>query len=197
MKSWKIQNPFVFLIIFSMLGCEASWQPKPRAYDRFDLPTPNYIPFSENHPFEFEISDTAIVYKDSGRLAEPHWINIKYPFLEAEVRLTYKNFNGDLKKLNQHIEDARKLVNKHNIKAYGIEETKIKTRSGKPAIVFGLTGQVPTQFQFYTTDSVRHFLRGALYFQTATENDSLAPAIKYISQDMLHLLNTLEWKNVE
>jgi hypothetical protein len=27
-------------------------------------------------------------------------------------------------------------------------------------------------------------------------NDSLAPAIRYISNDMVHLLNTLKWKDV-
>ena len=122
-------------------------------------------------------------------------MNIKYPTLGAEVQLTYKNLAGDQKMRNEYIEDSRKLINKHNVKAYGIEETKITTASGLQAFVFSLTGQVPTQFQFYTTDSTRHFLRGALYFQTATENDSLAPAIKYISQDMIHLLNTLKWKN--
>ena len=49
------------------------------------------------------------------------------------------------------------------------------------------------QFQFITTDSVNHFLRGALYFQVATKNDSLAPIIEYIKKDMIHILNTLEW----
>jgi hypothetical protein len=37
-------------------------------------------------------------------------------------------------------------------------------------------------------------LRGALYFRTATANDSLAPVIEYIKADMIHLLNTLEWE---
>jgi gliding motility-associated lipoprotein GldD len=111
--------------------------------------------------------------------------------------LTYKDLGGDMKLLNEYIEDSRKLINKHNVKAYGIEETKMKTASGQEAFIFSLTGQVPTQFQFYTTDSSRNFIRGALYFQTATANDSLAPAIKYISQDMLHLINTLKWKNAK
>jgi gliding motility-associated lipoprotein GldD len=57
-----------------------------------------------------------------------------------------------------------------------------------------LSGEVPSQFQFYITDSTRHFLRGALYFPTATKNDSLAPIINYIKQDMIHLLNTTRWK---
>ena len=184
----------VLLLLFSF-SCKESYRPRDRAYPRFDLPEPNYRLYDENHPFRFEVSDQAIVYNDSDRLTEPHWVNIKYPALSAEVQLTYKSLNQDMRLLNEHVEDARKLINKHNIKAYGIEESKIRTAAGQNAVVFSLTGQVPTQFQYYTTDSSRHFLRGALYFRIATANDSLAPAIRYISKDMIHLLNTLQWKN--
>lgn len=184
-------------LLWVAMACEQTYQPKERGYPRFDLPKPSYHLLNESHPYTFEVSDFARVYKDTSRLAEPHWINIVYPSLGATVSVTYKPLNRDLTKLNKHIEDSRTLINKHNVKAYGIEETTIKTAQGQRAFVFALTGQVPTQFQFYTTDSVNHFLRGALYFRTATENDSLAPAIKYISHDMLHLLNTLKWKNGE
>lgn len=192
-KNKIVQNLLLggFLILIS---CQETYFPKEHGFPRMDLPAPEYQPYTSGHPFEFEISKYAICYDDSSRLAEPHWINIKYPGLGAEVQLTYKNFKGDLKMLNEHIEDARKLVNKHNIKAYGIEETRIKTAQGQWAYLFALNGQVPTQLQFYTTDSLNNYLRGALYFRTATHNDSLAPAIKYISNDMLHLISTLHWK---
>jgi len=195
-----LNNHKEVLILFisgltGLSSCTESYQPKEKGYPRFDLPRPVYTVYNQDHPFQFEVSDQAMVYKDSGKFAEAHWVNIKYPALSAEVQLTYKDINGDMKLLNEYIEDARTLINKHNIKAYGIEESKLKNASGHEAYVFTLTGQVPTQFQFYTTDSSRHFLRGALYFRTATENDSLAPAIKYISNDMIHLLNTLTWKD--
>jgi hypothetical protein len=48
--------------------------------------------------------------------------------------------------------------------------------------------------QFFTSDSTRHFLRGAVYVNTATQNDSLAPIIDFIKQDALHLVKTLQWK---
>ena len=47
--------------------------------------------------------------------------------------------------------------------------------NGQIASVAELEGEVPTQFQFYTSDSTHHFFRGALYFNTAMKNDSLAP----------------------
>jgi len=57
-----------------------------------------------------------------------------------------------------------------------------------------LEGEVPSQYQFHVSDSAKHFLRGALYFKTATQNDSLRPVIDYIKQDVRHLLETLEWE---
>jgi gliding motility-associated lipoprotein GldD len=63
------------------------------------------------------------------------------------------------------------------------------------ATVFELSGQVPTQIQFYVTDSTKHFIRGALYFETASKNDSLLPVIKYIGNDIVKMLKTLKFKN--
>jgi hypothetical protein len=45
------------------------------------------------------------------------------------------------------------------------------------------------------TDSSKNFLRGALYFDTKVANDSLAPAIAYMKKDIMHLINTLQWKS--
>lgn len=117
-----------------------------------------------------------------------------YPRFKANVQLTYRTINHNQKTFNTLIEDARRLTSKHQIKAEGITEALIKTPSGKTANLFELSGEVPSQFQFYVTDSTQHFFRGALYFRTATANDSLAPVIEYIKKDVIHLLNTLEWR---
>jgi gliding motility-associated lipoprotein GldD len=61
-------------------------------------------------------------------------------------------------------------------------------------VIAELEGDVPSQFQFTVTDSAKNFLRGALYFNTKVANDSLAPAIEYMKMDMMHLINTLEWR---
>ena len=100
-----------------------------------------------------------------------------------------------MKRLRAILEDSYKLAARHNIKAYAIEQRKIRLKSGLEASLIDLSGEVPSQVQFVTTDSTTHFLRGALYFNTATENDSLQPVIQYIRKDILHLLNTLKWRN--
>jgi gliding motility-associated lipoprotein GldD len=193
----KKSNPFCFVALLSgllfLVGCAEEYTPKPKGFNRIDLPAPKYMILQERHPYVFEHSVYAKILKDSSRIAEPHWIDIYYPQFKANIQLTYKNFNQDPKMFNDLVEDARKLTSRHQIKAYAIEESQIKTPTGITASVFELEGEVPSQFQFYLTDSSKHFFRGALYFRTSTSNDSLAPVIEYLKKDAVHLLNTLHW----
>lgn len=179
----------------ALAGCTAEYTPKPKGYNRIDLPEAAYQPLQDGHPYTFEYSKHAKIRPDSSLIAQPHWINIIYPSLGANVQLTYKALNNNPKMLNDLIEDARKLTGKHQIKAYSIEETEVRTPQGDVASVFELEGEIPSQFQFYVTDTTTHFFRGALYFRTATQNDSLAPVIEYVKKDIVHLLNTLEFKD--
>lgn len=168
--------------------------PKPRAYNRIDLPEHGYQQLPDSFPYSFEYSQHAKILPDTSWIAEPYWINIYYPELVANVQLTYKPLDGSEEKLNEHFRDSYKLTAKHQIKAYAIEEGIVRTPSGKVAVVNELTGEVPSQFQFFTTDSTDHYLRGALYFRTSTQNDSLAPVIEYVKKDIMHMLNTLKWE---
>ena len=179
-----------------MTGCSSApeFTPKPKGYNRIDLPAHRYQLLGGGHPYEFEYSKEAVVKRDSSYMAQPHWINVYYPKLHANVQITYMDVQRDRRLYNKMMEDARKLTGKHEIKATAIEERILKTPSGMRASVFELSGEVPSQFQFYTTDSTHHFLRGALYFQTATANDSLAPVIEYVKVDIVRMINTLRYK---
>lgn len=193
MKSNFVATAALLCSLAFLAGCAEEYTPKPKGYNRIDLPAHKYMPLQEQHPYTFEHSVHAKILKDSSRIAEPHWIDIYYPEFKANIQLTYKDFDQDPKKFNDLVEDARRLTSRHQIKAYAIEESQIKTPTGITASVFELEGEVPSQFQFYLTDSTDHFFRGALYFRTATANDSLAPVIEYIKKDAVHLLNTLHW----
>lgn len=189
------------LIVITFLSCEETYVPKPRGYHRIDLPDHTYTKLVENHPYSFEYSNYAIIKPHVSSISEPHWIDIVYPAHNAIIQITYKDLSKDKlsnareKFLNELVNDSYKLTSKHQIKAYAIDESIVKTPSGKTATVFELEGDVPSQFQFYITDTTHHFIRGALYFRTSTKNDSLKPIIEYIKIDMLRLLNTLNWKN--
>ena len=188
-------SPAVLLGLL-LAGCTSTpdFTPKPRGYNRIDLPPHAYQQLAPGHPYTFEYSRYARVLRDSSYLAQPHWINVYYPELKASVQLTYADLKANPQRYTRLLEDARKLTSKHEIKASAIDEKVLKTPFGMRVAVFELQGEVPSQFQFYTTDSTRHFFRGALYFRTATANDSLAPVIEYVKQDVVHLLNTLQYK---
>ena len=175
-------------------GSEGDYTPKPKGYNRIDLPPHAYQQLAPGHPYTFQYSRYAKVLRDSSYLAQPHWINVYYPKLQANVQITYASIAGSPQFYTKLLEDARKLTSKHEIKATGIDENILKTPNGMRIAVFELQGEVPSQFQFYTTDSTKHFFRGALYFRTATANDSLAPVIDYVKKDIVQLLNTLKYQ---
>jgi gliding motility-associated lipoprotein GldD len=61
-------------------------------------------------------------------------------------------------------------------------------------VFFEVEGNVATAKQFFLTDTTNHFLRGALYFDTTPNEDSLKIVNDFLHKDMLHLINTLKWK---
>jgi gliding motility-associated lipoprotein GldD len=186
----------VWLILVIGIGsCQSDYLPRPKGYNRIDLPEPSYNQLGEALPYTFQHSRYARVEPDSFSLDEKDWINLHYTGFEAKVHLTYKPIGGKRENLKAYLGDALSLTSKHQIKAYGIDEMVLRTPEGYTGMVAELTGDVPTQFQFFVTDSTQHFLRGALYFETAIKNDSLAPVIEYIKSDIMHLINTLEFGN--
>lgn len=183
-------------LLTAACGSDSSetYVPKPKAYPRFDLPAPNYVLLEPTHPYQFEYNKVARILPDTFQNAEPHWIFISYPAFQASVQITYKPIRNDVNRLRSMLEDSYKLAARHKIKAYAVEQRTMKLKSGLEASLIDIAGEVPSQVQFVTTDSTTHFLRGALYFNTATQNDSLQPIIQYIRKDVLHLLNTLKWR---
>lgn len=186
------------MLLSILLGCaeqnKEEAAPRPKGYQRIPLPKTNYQPLKENHPFTFEYAQSAKVLPDTVVWAEPHWIYVYYPQWKAYIQLTYKPLNKDRKRLSRLIDDAFTLAGKHQGKASNIQDYQIRTKSGNQATVIELEGEVATSFQFFMTDTTQHYLRGAVYVRTATDNDSLAPIIAQLKKDALHLIETLRWK---
>ncbi len=197
------KNSHPALLIFTVLicvsavlsSCEKTYTPRPVGYNRLILPEQSYRTFPDTLPYRFEYSKYAQLLDDTSRISERYWVEIYYPDLKANVHLTYKRINGNEKLLKEYLDDAYTLTAKHQIKAHAIDEAIVTTPSGKTAVIAELEGEVPSQFQFTMTDSSKNFLRGALYFNTKVQNDSLAPAIDFMKKEIMHIINTLEWKD--
>jgi gliding motility-associated lipoprotein GldD len=183
------------MAIFLFSSCQREFLPKPVGYNRLILPAPSYQSLPDTLPYDFEYSVHSNVLPDTSRIRGPFWIEIYYPELKSNIHITYKKVFNDDQLLKELVDDSYRLTSKHQIKAYAIDEIIVKTPSGKTAVVEEIQGEVPSQFQFTMTDSSNNFIRGALYFNTKVQNDSLAPAIEYMKKDIMHLINTLEWRN--
>ena len=195
-----IQGPIKILIavctVFIIgVACKPDFMPKPKGFNRIELPERGYQALPDTFPYAFEYSKYAKILKDSSWIAEPYWIDLYYPRFGASIQVSYKPVKKNKDLLIEYVATAYKLTSKHQVKAYAIDKAIFRTESGITAEIAKLSGEVPSQYQFFTTDSIDHFLRGALYFNTATQNDSLAPVIEYIRKDIMHLLNTLEWQD--
>ena len=194
-RSSRIAFAIIMFFALTTLSCEKQYLPKPLGYNRLELPEPAYRPLPDTLPFSFQYSKYARLLDDTSAINERYWIELYYPMLKSNIHITYKPLNRNQKLLKEFMDDAYRLTSKHQIKAYAINELITKTPSGKTAVIAELEGEVPSQFQFTITDSTKNFLRGALYFNTKVQNDSLAPAIEYMKKDIMQLINTLEWKN--
>ena len=71
-------------------------------------------------------------------------------------------------------------------------ENKLYNRYG---MVYEVEGNAATPVQFYVTDRKKHFIRGAVYFNVKPNYDSILPAAHYIKNDILVLMESLEWKD--
>ena len=179
-------------------ACSTDYTPRPRGYFKIDLPQKQYRSFrQEGYPFSFEYPVYGVVVKDSlffdQNPENPYWINIDFPQFSGRIHLSYKEIGRN--KFDSLVNDAFTLSYKqHTYKASAIQPEQFVTPNGSGGVYFTLKGNAATANQFFATDSVNHFLRGALYFNAPPNEDSLRPVNQFLRRDVEHLINTLRWK---
>jgi gliding motility-associated lipoprotein GldD len=183
-------------IVFS--SCNSDYTPKRKGYYKIDFPKKSYQVFDQpGYPYSFEYPLYANIVKDSSFFNEatenPWWINIDFPQFNGRVYVSYKQVG--VNKLDKLINDAFTMTNKHSTKAYSIDDSLISTPNNIHGMFFRVGGNVATANQFFVTDSSKHFLRGALYFDATPNEDSLGIVSRFLIDDVLHMINTFKWKN--
>ncbi len=182
-------------IAFFLIGCDDEvYVPKPKAYFRMDLPKHNYVWLDKQAPYSFKLPKCVQVSEPKMRKLESYWYNLEYKAYKAVMHLSYKPIQSE-EDLNLFAEDARTFVYKHTVKSSGIEQERVfRPEDDVYGIVYHISGDAASPLQFTFTDSTRHFLRGALYFNHIPNEDSIAPVLKHLLVDLDTLKNSLHWK---
>ena len=199
----KAKSGFYSLVLvlcsISLPSCHGDYAPKQKAYPRVILPEKKYELYDPKEcPFKFEKPVYSQVGRDTTYFGErlrsdQCWLNVYFPSLNGVVNLTYKDINDSMK-LERLVEDAHKMAFKHTKKANYIDEIKIDNAHGVGGILYDLGGDAASNVQFFLTDSNRHFIRGALYFYSPPNTDSMAPVLDFVKADVKQMLKTFEWK---
>ena len=182
----------ICLLLFASCMGNDNFQPKRKGYFRISFPDKHYVTYNSSCPFSFDYPDYAKVVKDTDAGSQPCWLNVVYPTFRGKLYLSYKTVNNNL---NEYLEECRNFVVKHEIKANAINEKDYDNPREKVyGHIYEIEGNAASNLQFYLTDSTKNFIRGALYFYSIPNNDSLAPVLAFIKQDIYHMVETFKWK---
>ncbi len=175
-------------------GCSDTSVPKPRGYFRVDFPERTFVKFdSIGFPYTFSHPAYGMVRMDDAANAEPYWVNVDFDDYKARIHISYKDATEMFDVL---VEDTRKLVYKHTYSAEAISEKFFENPEKRVyGILYNMKGNTASSWQFFVTDSVKHFLRGALYFSVSPNKDSLAPSVAFFGEDLKMLMESVEWNN--
>ena len=197
-KKFFIIAAFFLASSLLMISCNSNYTYKKKGYFKIDFPEKKYQLFDKpGYPYSFEYPVYATVIKDSSFFGDatenPWWINIDVPQFGGRIYISYKEVAKS--NFDSLVNDAFKMAyRKHTDISTGINDSLVQTANGVEGIYFSLAGNTATANQFFLTDSTTHFLRGALYFDAAPNEDSLGIVNDFLKKDLLHLVNTLKWR---
>jgi len=189
MNKSRICNLLVFALLVS---CQQNYVPKPHAYYRIDFPEREYRMYDGVCPFTFEYPVYGTLAPDIRPTSEPCLFTINFPKYKGTIYLSYIKIDSNF---DQFIEENHRII-------YGIAQRAdavIPREYENPELnvygtIYDITGNAASSVQFFLTDSVKHILRGSLYFSTKPNRDSLAPVVKFFREDIVHLMESVQWK---
>lgn len=192
----KIIGLMSLILAFLLYSCGGDGMliPKPPTYLRTNFPKHEYVKVDDVSAYSFELSKAyfqkTLSYKGEvtnhkeitlGPLNGILYLNY-YPIPNRDTLVRYINLSND-------------KVDEHQIKATGIKDQNFIFKDKKVyGTLFEFEGNVATNFQFYLTDSTSNFIRGEVLMNCRPNYDSLRPSLNYLKADLIHLIETLEWK---
>ena len=96
--------------------------------------------------------------------------------------------------LENNFRDFSLTLETHSKKSNGIFIREYEDLNNRVyAIIFELRGDVASPIQFYLTDSTSNFINGSLNLKFKSKYDSIFPTIQYVKNDILFLVESLNW----
>ncbi len=176
----------LLLLAATFMSCSEDPIPKPKGYLNLSYAATNYQKIMPVCGYSFEISEESKISYD-----KRCWAAIEYPNLKASVLLTYRPVTNNLKEM---LLEAEKMTFEHTAMADAIHSVDYVDEERKVyATIYNVEGNAASNIQFKATDSNKHVLRGALYFNRKPNYDSIQPAVRYLEKDIIRLVETLEW----
>ena len=195
-------NRLLILFLFGLLliSCRPKiFSPKPAGYYKLDTPARHiYKVFDKpGYPYTFEYPVNSEIVPDTEFFGEktdnPYWIDMNFPDFNAAIYITYKDINPN-QPFSKLDDDAWKMSFFHHEKADYIHSEMAINPAGIAEMLYVVGGDAASKYQFTATDSLKHFIRGALYINVTPNADSLEPVTNFLEQDIEHILYTLKWK---
>jgi len=197
--SYNHMNPgfrnlrLVLLLFIAACGREKAETPKPLGYPRICFPEHSYRNWDSGCAYSLEIPKYASMDLKEDYTTNPCWYNLNFEPFDATLHITYHHVQNLIQLDSLHA-DSRRFAFKHTIKAEDILEVPIANQDrSATGFLYDIRGNTATNYNFYLTDSARHFFRGSLYFNSKTNPDSVAPVLQFIRKDLDHLIRNFHW----
>ncbi len=167
-------------------------------YPRIQFPDYHLVNYTTAYcPFSFQYASYLTPVKDTSFFGEKPqhecWFNLQMDVFNGVLHCSYLPVQH-ANDLNKYIKDSYKLAREHQIKANYIDEIPIHKPNKVYGILYNLEGPTASTFQFYLTDSSKHFMRASLYFNSQTRPDSLQPILEFVKKDVMTIINSFEWR---
>ena len=194
----RIVGLFLLCILFASCDGDKVYSPKPRMYPKIDFPERDYQAFKlEACNFSFMMPSYASVKTDVKFFDEspkhPCWFDLQLPNFKGSIHFSYNNIDDKVNTLDKLISDAFRIVEQHNVKAEYREEAIIENRNGVNGLMFTMEGPVASPINFFLTDTLDHFVRASLYFNSEVNPDSIKPILDFVNKDIDKIIGSFEW----
>jgi len=192
-----MKSRFLFIVFtaYFLASCSSDYSPKPKGYFYIDLPEPVYHDLLRFPDFKCSISNQVRVDELKSDTTGKNKIefNLNYLRYHAQIYCTYFR----IKPANFSVlsDETRRMAYFQEQKAKGIKEVTYSHPEQKVyGLVYEIQGNTVSPIQFVVSDSTNSFFRGALYFDTSYNRDSIAPVLAYINKDIHVMIESFQWR---